>query len=76
MGLFIAVGVLFVPFGTWLNLEYAKVVSIEQIYDGEGTTNADCSISASNEGKEVSVARPNEVDSLAEYGAWCLVYMW
>eukprot|EP00904_Undaria_pinnatifida_P001566 jgi/Undpi1/1140/HiC_scaffold_10.g04602.m1 len=55
VGLFIAVGVLFVPFGTWLNLEYAKVVSIEQIYDGEGTTNADCSISASNEGKECEV---------------------
>lgn len=52
VGLFIAVGVMFVPIGAWLKLQYAKVVEIEQRYDGSGST-SDCSISASNEGREV-----------------------
>ncbi|CAM9402516.1 unnamed protein product, partial [Laminaria digitata] len=55
VGLFVTVGVLFVPFGTWLNLAYAKVVEIEHRYEGAGTASDDCSISASNEGKECQV---------------------
>ena len=59
VSLFVTVGMIFVPFGTWLNLEYAKVVEIEQRYEGAGATSDDCSISAPNQGREVSVERPN-----------------
>lgn len=48
------IGVLFVPLGTWLKLKYADVVELAQQYDGPGTTAEGCSISAANEGKEVS----------------------
>lgn len=56
VGLFISVGVMFVPVGAWLKLQYAKVVEIEQRYDGSGKT-VDCSISAPNEGREVFTER-------------------
>lgn len=55
VGLFMTVGVLFVPLGTWLKLEYGKVVEIEQQYEGSGKT-VDCSISSTNEGREVTAA--------------------
>lgn len=48
------IGVLFVPLGTWLKLKYADVVELAQQYDGPGTAAEGCSISAANEGKEVS----------------------
>lgn len=53
VGLFMTVGVLFVPLGAWLKLEYADVVELAQQYEGDGKANADCSISEANEGKEV-----------------------
>lgn len=53
VGLFMAVGVLFVPLGTWLKLKYADVVELMQQYDGPGMIAEGCSISAANEGKEV-----------------------
>lgn len=60
VGLFVAVGMLFVPFGTWLNLQYAKVVEIEQRYEGVGASSDDCSISTPNQGRQVNrVERPN-----------------
>lgn len=52
VGLFMTFGVIFVPLGTWLKLEYAKVVEIERRYEGTGR-DFDCSISAPNEGREV-----------------------
>lgn len=52
VGLFMAIGVLFVPLGAWLKLQYATVVEIEQRYEGSGKT-VDCSISTPNEGREV-----------------------
>lgn len=53
VGLFMTVGVFFVPLGTWLKLKYADVVEISQQYDGPGATAEGCSISGANEGKEV-----------------------
>lgn len=53
VGLFVTVGVLFVPLGTWLKLKYADVVELSQQYDGPGTTAEGCSISGANERKEV-----------------------
>ncbi|CAN0131104.1 unnamed protein product [Ectocarpus sp. 6 AP-2014] len=55
VGLFMTVGVLFVPLGTWLKLKYADVVELTQQYEGSGTTVDDCSISEANEGKECQV---------------------
>ncbi|CAM9135569.1 unnamed protein product [Hapterophycus canaliculatus] len=52
VGLFMTVGVLFVPLGTWLKLKFADVVEVVQQYEGSGTD--DCSISEANEGKEVT----------------------
>lgn len=54
VGLFMTVGVLFVPLGTWLKLRYAEVVEVVQRYEGSGKTIDDCSISEANEGKEVT----------------------
>lgn len=51
--MFMTVGVLFVPLGTWLKLKYADVVELTRQYEGSGTTVDDCSISEANEGKEV-----------------------
>ena len=78
VGLFVAVGMLFVPFGTWLNLKYAKVVEIEQRYEGVGATSDDCSISRPNQGKEVNhVQRPNYIQQhITTYvllRSWCLM---
>lgn len=78
VGLFVAVGMFFVPFGTWLNLEFAKVVEIEQRYEGAGATSDDCSISAPNQGREVSAwKRPNYSiyprGSVSTLRSWCLV---
>lgn len=52
VGLFVTIGVLFVPLGAWLELEYADVVEVEQRYDGDGST-VNCSISMPNQGREV-----------------------
>lgn len=52
VGLFMTVGVLFAPLGAWLKLKYAQVVEIEKRYEGDGKT-IDCSISTSNEGRQV-----------------------
>ncbi|CAN0411374.1 unnamed protein product, partial [Ectocarpus sp. 13 AM-2016] len=49
VGLFMTVGVLFVPLGTWLKLMHADVVELTQQYEGSGTTVDDCSISEANE---------------------------
>ncbi|CAM9338870.1 unnamed protein product, partial [Discosporangium mesarthrocarpum] len=53
VSLFMAVGVLFVPFGTWLKLESEKVVELEVQYDGAGK-DIECSISESFEERKVS----------------------
>lgn len=47
------IGVLFVPLGAWLKLEYADVVVLARQYEGPGRTDDDCSISGANEGREV-----------------------
>lgn len=54
VSVFMTVGVLFVPLGTWLKLQQAKVVEIVQQYDGEGGV-GECAISAEDEGKQVRV---------------------
>lgn len=53
VALYMTVGVLFVPLGTWLKLEYADVVEVKQQYEGDGKT-VNCSISAPNQGRTVS----------------------
>lgn len=53
VGLFMTIGVLFVPLGAWLKLEYADVVELARQYEGPGRTDDDCSISGANEGREV-----------------------
>lgn len=53
VGLSVAIGVFFVPLGTWLKLKDADVVELSQQYDGPGKVIDDCSISEKNEGKEV-----------------------
>lgn len=52
VALFMTIGVLFVPWGAWLKLEYGRVVELKQQYDGDGKT-VDCSISTINEGRQV-----------------------
>lgn len=63
VGLFMTVGVLFVPLGTWLKLKYADVVELTQQYEGSGTTVDDCSISEANEGKEVGSLSRHATDT-------------
>ncbi|CAM9852767.1 unnamed protein product [Scytosiphon promiscuus] len=62
VGLFMTVGVLFVPLGTWLKLRYAEVVEVVGQYEGSGKTVDDCSISEANEGKECQISLTIEED--------------
>lgn len=69
VGLFMTVGVLFVPLGTWLNLRYADVVEVAQQYEGSGKTMDGCSISEANEGKEV-IALTSPSSYVLQYMPW------
>lgn len=67
VGLFMTIGVFFVPLGAWLKLEYADVVELSRQYEGPGRIDDDCSISTANEGREVilGLSVPEEITGLS-----------